>query len=344
MQTPSEADAADDFVPATQIPRSEPHPFGDTGPRQRTDRGDGTEAVEDDAPTTGDDTRPTASHGVGEASDPMERDAETGTREREARRPHGDGTDGSPAESSRRGRRGKNAPKGLSHQEGVLSTGCGALDILLDGGIESDAITLVFGEAGSGKTNLALQLARTAAAAGKRVAYVDTEGVSATRLGQIFDAVGDAGTARDAEDRLLFYTPFDIQQQERLVRNATMAPDLGLVVVDSINMHYRLHMDGTDEMQREANRSIVQQLHHLTTFARQRHVPVLVTGQVYGTEDGTYPFARRVMEHLVKALVRFHKTPDGGRKATVLKHRSIPEGRQARFRIAQEGLIGDDEE
>ncbi len=209
---------------------------------------------------------------------------------------------------------------------------------MLDGGIESDAIMLVFGEAGSGKTNLALQCARSVATGDgdrppKRVAYVDTEGVSPHRLAQIFAGV------EDAQDRLLFFSPYDIQQQERMVRNCTKSPELGLVVVDSINMHYRLHIDGGDEMQKEATRSLVQQLHHLTTFARQHQVPVLITGQVYGGEDATQPFARRTMEHLVKALVRFRKTPDGNRKATVLKHRSIEEGRQSIFKIANEGLV-----
>lgn len=224
-----------------------------------------------------------------------------------------------------------------------LSTQCESIDELLDGGIEPDAILLVFGEAGSGKTNLAIQCARSAAVdrtlhdgtvvPGKRVAYVDTEGVSPHRMAQVFEGV------EEAQERLLFFTPFDIQQQERMVRNCTKSPDLGLIVVDSINMHYRLHMDGSDEMQKDASRSLVQQLHHLTTFARKHNVPVVITGQVYGGEDTTQPFARRTMEHLVKALVRFGKTPDGGRKATILKHRSIEEGRQARFWIAQNGLV-----
>jgi DNA repair protein RadB len=123
-----------------------------------------------------------------------------------------------------------------------------------------------------------------------------------------------------------------------MVLNATKVPGLGLLVVDSINMHYRLHIAGGDDAESEAARSLYKQLHHLTGFARQNHVPVLVTGQVYGGEDATQPFARRTMEHLVKALMRFEKKPDGTRKATILKHRSIEEGRSARFRIAAHGL------
>src|SRR6185436_10645645 len=115
-----------------------------------------------------------------------------------------------------------------------LATGCPSLDALLDGGLERDAITLVFGEGGSGKTNLALQCARAAARAGLRTAYVDTEGVSSVRLRQVFAGqtphavdVGEAphvplapdteGAATllppepDVEDlasRVLFFTPY----------------------------------------------------------------------------------------------------------------------------------------
>lgn len=246
-----------------------------------------------------------------------------------------------------------------------LATACPALDALLDGGLEADAITLVFGEGGSGKTNLALQCAREAAKAGKRIAYVDTEGVSGVRLRQVFlgavarpvavpagaiadatpipDVAGDLDAAteeelKQLESRVLFMSPYTIEEQERMVLNATKVPDLGLVVVDSINMHYRLHIAGGDDAESEAARSLYKQLHHLTGFARQNRVPVLVTGQVYGGEDTTQPFARRVMEHLVKCLVRFEKKADGSRKATVLKHRSIEEGRGARFRIGATGL------
>lgn len=241
-----------------------------------------------------------------------------------------------------------------------LPTGCAPLDGLLDGGLEADAITLVFGEGGSGKTNLALQSARQAVVAGKRVAYVDTEGVSSVRLEQVFSAAlappaampdtegGDAlvdlahaaPSLEELTSRVLFFTPYTIEEQERMVQNATRVPDLGLLVVDSINMHYRLHIEpgGGSDAEAEAGRSLYKQLHHLTSFARQNNVPVLVTGQVYGGEDATQPFARRVMEHLVKALVRFEKRPDGARRATILKHRSIEEGRTARFRIGAHGL------
>ncbi|MFQ6059790.1 MAG: ATPase domain-containing protein [Thermoplasmata archaeon] len=61
---------------------------------------------------------------------------------------------------------------------------CESLDDLLEGGVESGCLTLLYGEAGSGKTNICLQLARNVARK-KKVAYIDTEGVSVERLKQI---------------------------------------------------------------------------------------------------------------------------------------------------------------
>ncbi len=40
---------------------------------------------------------------------------------------------------------------------------CKSLDDLLEGGIESGCLTLLYGEAGSGKTNICLQLSRNVA-------------------------------------------------------------------------------------------------------------------------------------------------------------------------------------
>ena len=66
-----------------------------------------------------------------------------------------------------------------------LPLNCKPLDELLGGGIERKAITEVFGEAGSGKTNICLQASRECANMGSKVAYIDNEGVSMERLKQI---------------------------------------------------------------------------------------------------------------------------------------------------------------
>ena len=66
-----------------------------------------------------------------------------------------------------------------------LPVKCKSVDNLLDGGVESSAITEFYGEAGSGKTTFCLQLARNCVEGKKKVIFIDTEGVSLDRLKQI---------------------------------------------------------------------------------------------------------------------------------------------------------------
>ena len=72
-----------------------------------------------------------------------------------------------------------------------LATSCEGVDELLAGGIEQGTVTLVYGEAGSGKTSLALQLSREAIknSSDSVVLFVDTEGLSLERMEQIFGKV-----------------------------------------------------------------------------------------------------------------------------------------------------------
>ena len=64
----------------------------------------------------------------------------------------------------------------------LLPFRCSTLDEMLDGGVESGCLTLIYGAAGTGKTNLCLALAREIALQSKKTVYVDSEGISLQRL------------------------------------------------------------------------------------------------------------------------------------------------------------------
>lgn len=208
---------------------------------------------------------------------------------------------------------------------------CANLDALLGGGLDPGTITLFYGEAGTGKTNVCLQLARNATLRelGK-VAYVDTEGVSMERLEQICGK-----NTQKVLKNLLFYHPTSLADQERMVTSLEKIKTPSLIIVDSLNMYYRLQLKASSD---EASRSITAMLSTLLSISRKDNVPVVITGQVYTDDETVRPFGGRIMEHIVKTIVRIERDGPGRRRAVLLKHRSQPEQAAAGFAITGSGI------
>lgn len=215
--------------------------------------------------------------------------------------------------------------------------GCEAIDDLLGGGVESGALTEFYGEAGAGKTNACLQLARNVARAGRKVVYIDTEGVSMERLQQMCGA--DYSRVHAS---ILFFEPFSLREQEQVIEKAVRlaaSADVGLLVLDSATLLYRITLGSGDDV--AGRRILANQLQQLVAVARKRDVPVVMTNQVFTNvdkNDELEPVGGQLIRHITKAVLRFEKTGLGKRRATVIKHRSAPEGLAAEFVIAASGL------
>lgn len=213
-----------------------------------------------------------------------------------------------------------------------LPLGCQSLDVLLGGGLESGIITRVYGEAGSGKTNLCLQAARQCIRSGKKVAYIDTEGVSVERIRQICI---DCDYKKILHD-ILFFTPISFDAQEKMICEAIGSKGIGLIIVDTITMWYRLSLEKDRE---SAIRSFTRQITNLQVAARQKNLFVIVTEQVYTDKAGEVkPFTNRDAEHMTKTILRLDRKGIGRREATIIKHRSEPEGKKTIFQISTIGL------
>ncbi|MCK4348622.1 MAG: DNA repair and recombination protein RadB [Thermoplasmatales archaeon] len=213
-----------------------------------------------------------------------------------------------------------------------LQLKCKPLDDLLGGGIESKVITKIYGEAGSGKTNLCLQASRECANNGKRVAYIDSEGASLERLGQICKDYSYDKILKN----ILFFSPSSLEDQEKMVKNAINVKDLDLIIVDTINLFYRINLEEDKE---GAMRSFTRQMANLQIAVREKDFHAIVVEQVYTDKNGDIkPFTNRDTEHMVKATVRLEKIGIGKRQATIIKHRSQPEEKKAIFKITAKGL------
>ncbi len=212
-----------------------------------------------------------------------------------------------------------------------------ALDELLEGGFEGGAITLLYGEAGSGKTNVCLQVAKNVAMTGKKVVYIDTEGVSLERLKQIA-----ADNFEEVMRNTLFFEAHTFEDQEKFVDKAVKLAEssleVGAIILDSATIHYRLTRN--DE-ERGIRKSLSPQLAKLLSVARSKDIPIIVTSQVYtDIEKGTFePLGGHVLLHNAKAIIRLDKVGTGARRAVIIKHRHLEEGKRADFRLTKAGVV-----
>ncbi len=221
-----------------------------------------------------------------------------------------------------------------------LPTGCAAIDELLDGGLELGAITQVYGQPGSGKTNLVLAAAVTTAVRGGRALIIDTEGLSPERLSQLISGVETDEDPTAITDRIVVRDVFDFDEQTDAIRDAVaVAADVDLVAVDSLTGFYRLART-SDAQEGDALRTVTRQVTHLLSVARKYDLAVLVTNQVFTDPDAdrVRPLGGHTLSHWCSAVIRLDRFRGGNRRAMLEKHRSLPAGGAAGFRITETGL------
>ncbi|HNX16854.1 MAG TPA: DNA repair and recombination protein RadB [Methanoregula sp.] len=216
-----------------------------------------------------------------------------------------------------------------------LTSGNAALDRLLGGGLENRTITQFYGGPASGKSTLCIVAAVSSLRAGGSVIFIDSEGFSIERFRQI----AGSDTAAVA-DRLFLFEPVDFEQQGSMITEADKILKLhrpGLLVLDSATALYRTDL----EKGRDAMQMLTRQMLQLLGYAKRYELAVLVTNQVYmdTTRNTIAGLGGMSLEHISKAIVRLDRLDSPGwRRATLVKHRSRPEGTSFDFEIVQDGI------
>ncbi|MFT4312060.1 MAG: DNA repair and recombination protein RadB [Candidatus Woesearchaeota archaeon] len=221
----------------------------------------------------------------------------------------------------------------------IVSTGS-IFDQLLNGGFEKEVITTIYGPAGSGKTNVALLTLCHIIKNGGKVIYVDTEGsFSASRAEQILPDF------QKYAKNVVFLRPFTFEDQKKsfllLKEKIEENPkQYTVVIIDSIAMLYRLEVGKTLDVS-FVNKELAIQLGILTEIARKHNVPSLITNQVYSdfeNRDMVKMVGGDLLKYTSKCLIELKKAKSNLRIARLIKHRSLPEGKELVFKIIDSGI------
>lgn len=217
-----------------------------------------------------------------------------------------------------------------------ISTGAPFFDHFLQGGYESDIITTIFGPSGSGKTNLCLLAGVKVAESGKKVIFIDTEGgIAVERIKQI------SSNYEEILPRIIFFNPLNFLEQKEIFENLRemVNEQVGLIIVDSISMLYRLELGKSEDVY-EVNSSLGKQIGCLVEITRRLKIPVLMTNQVYADFDNrnhVKMVGGDLLKYGSKCLLELQRFSNC-RGLILRKHRHLPEGRELKFRIVKEGV------
>jgi len=230
-----------------------------------------------------------------------------------------------------------------------LTTGSKAFDELLGGGFETQAITELFGEFGSGKTQIAhqlcvnVQMAEDEGGLEGEAVFIDTENTfRPERILQMADGMGMDG--KEVLKKIHVASAFNSNHQMMLVDKAmelARERPVRLLVVDSLTGHFRAEYVGRGALA-ERQQKLNKHMHSLLKFARINNAVICVTNQVAARPDvffgdPTQPIGGHIVGHTAMFRIYLRKSKGGKRIARLIDSPHLPEG-EIVFMVKEEGI------
>ena len=184
-------------------------------------------------------------------------------------------------------------------------------------------INLVYGEAATGKTTLAMELALRKAENNK-VIFIDTErGFSIERLKQIDK------NYKEKLDNILVIKIDSFKEQCKCFKDLLKAKNIKLIIVDTLGFFYRLELKRNPHY---ANKHLDKQLQVLSELSKD--CDILINNQVYHNIDDNKieVVGGNMIKNWSKSIIRLEKSP---RKIVYEK----PDNKELRFKIDNSGII-----
>lgn len=176
-----------------------------------------------------------------------------------------------------------------------ISTGAKNFDDLLGGGVETKAVTEVYGEFGTGKTQLChtmcvmVQQQKSAGGLGGKAVYIDTE--NTFRPERIVSIARARGFDADrALENIIVAKAYNSAHQELIIDETGPVieeSNVKLVIIDSAVAHYRAEFLGRATLS-ERQQRLNKFMHILVRMAETYEVAVLVTNQIQSSPDAYF--------------------------------------------------------
>jgi len=231
-----------------------------------------------------------------------------------------------------------------------ITTGSKSFDELMGGkGFESQAITELFGEFGSGKTQVAHQLCvnvqRPLDQGGleSHVFYIDTENTfRPDRIQQMSEAYDL--DANEILEKIHVARAYNSSHQMLLVEKVmelSKEYPTRLLIVDSLTSHFRAEFVGRGALA-DRQQKLNKHMHDLLRWGDLNNGAVVVTNQVAAKPDAffgdpTRPIGGHIVGHTATYRLYLRKSKGGKRIARLIDSPHLPEG-EAVFSVSEKGV------
>lgn len=190
-----------------------------------------------------------------------------------------------------------------------------------------NVITMIYGEAATGKTTIAKMAAIKYAQENKKVIYIDSEkGFSIDRFRQL------AGQDYvKLLDNIIFFLPKSLQEQRKIMKELVPIIESGkisLVIIDTIGFYYRY---GLKEDNKYANKSLDESI-KIFNWVNDKGIPVIITNQVYSSLDNHIKnVGGNMLLDACKNVIMLEKNP------RIMKIEK-PDNKSIKFDIKEKGI------
>jgi DNA repair protein RadA len=236
------------------------------------------------------------------------------------------------------------------HEEkGHLTSGSKAFDSLIGGGFETQGITEVFGEFGSGKTQIVHQLCINVQLPVEKggldghAIFIDTENTfRPERIYQMAEGYNLDGD--EILKKIHVANAYNSNHQMMLVDKAmdiAKNNPVRLAVVDSLTGHFRAEYVGRGALA-DRQQKLNMHMHSLMRLGRLNNAVICVTNQVAAKPDAffgdpTRPIGGHIVGHTAMFRIYLRKSKGGKRIARLIDSPHLPEG-EAVFTVSEEGI------
>ena len=235
-----------------------------------------------------------------------------------------------------------------------LKTGSEAVDTLLGGGVETQSITEVYGEYGSGKTQIAhqlcvnVQLPKEEGGLDGSVIVIDTE--NTFRPNRILQMASPRGLEeKEVLNNIRVARAYNSNHQILLVDKASKVTKelkesdkpVRLLIVDSLTAHFRAEYVGRGTLA-DRQQKLNKHMHSLVRFGDLYNAAIFITNQVMSKPDTffgdpTRPIGGHIVGHTATYRVYLRRSKGEKRIARLVDSPNMPEG-EAIFKVTTDGI------